>query len=141
MELRQLQRRVRLLTFLQVVMLVVLISLLFKQSPTPINETKTVYAVGQQGPQGIPGIGINGKDGLGIVGRTGPPGLSVVGPPGPAGEKGEPGAPGADGQDGQDGRSVEFRDNPETCDIEYKYTGDRTWQTLVEQECENAEGN
>lgn len=140
MEVHQLKQRIRWLTFTQLLMLVALVAILFKQDVPPIYETKTVYAVGQQGPQGIPGFGHDGKDGLSIIGPRGL--LGPIGPTGPAGEKGEPGAPGIDGkdgQDGQDGRSVEFRTNPETCDVEYKYTTNRTWQTLVEQECDNAE--
>lgn len=136
MDVLRLRRQVRLLLLLQAVTFLVVI-LLASRQPDQFFESRTVYSVGAQGPQGMPGIGLTGKDGLSIIGPRGADGQSIVGPPGPAGEKGEPGEPGKDGENGQRGKTVEFRTNPVTCDTEYRYSGDRTWITLVEQECQD----
>lgn len=135
----RLRWQIRALTTLQLLTLLLLI-VFISRGPDKLTETKnnTIYSVGEQGPQGIPGIGLAGRDGVSIVGPPGANGRDgAPGPQGPAGEQGEPGPAGKDGQDGQDGRTVEFRTNPETCDTEYRYSGDRAWTTLVEQECED----
>lgn len=77
-----------------------------------------------QGPQGIAGAA--GRDGA--AGKDGSDGLD--------------GAPGKDGSDGKDGtngidgvsllgRTPEFRANPITGDIEWRYVGDRLWTVLL----------
>lgn len=140
----------RLRTQVRVLMLLQLITLLFivwlgSRQPDVIHETTTYRVEGLPGPQGIPGVGYPGKDGRSIVGPPGPAGQigsqGLAGEPGAPGKDGQDGKDGRDGEDGQPGRELEFRTNPDTCDVEYRYVGQRGWTVLVEQDCEDAQNN
>lgn len=78
------------------------------------------------------------KDGNTI---QGPPGQSIQGPPGqpgesiqgPAGQNGQDavGIDGTPGEPGQPGREVEMRSNPANGNLEWRYVGELSWQTLI----------
>lgn len=80
--------------------------------------------VGQMGPSGIP---IQGEPG--IQGIQGNPGL--VGIAGPQGPQGEVGSAGPQGDPGSPASPIEIRYNTIKNQIEWRYEGDVTWQTLV----------
>lgn len=69
--------------------------------------------------------GLNGKDG-----KNGVDGQSIVGPQGPAGESGPKGE---QGDIGSPGLQTEFRTNPNSGNLEYRYIGDDSWTTLMKQ--------
>lgn len=98
---------------------------------------------GDTGEQGIPGDdGIDGRDGddgedgedgsqgeqgdVGPAGEQGP--MGEQGPPGPQGERGPVGPVGPQGPSGQ---SIELRGNDGSQSIEWRYTDDENWQTLI----------
>lgn len=134
----KLRKQIRLLAILQVITLV-LVFVILQAKTIHVTETKnnTYYS---EGKQGIPGLdGIDGVDGLSIIGPKGDTGaVGPQGATGPRGQDGKDGVNGKDGEPGVPGNNIEFRENPEICDIEYKYTVSRTWTILVEQECQDA---
>lgn len=92
----------------------------FNLQPAPINQINlpepTLHQVIEI---------ISGK--MGADGAQGKPGLQ--GPPGDKGEPGRDGLPGAPGRDGKDGREIKLRKT--AMAIEYQYSGDSLWSTLM----------
>jgi len=78
---------------------------------------------GADGLTGIPGE----KGATGEPGPTGPQGPS--GEPGPTGPQGPSGEPGISGAPGTNGREVKLQKTD--TEIQWQYTGDSSWQTLV----------
>lgn len=95
-----------------------------------VTEQAKVGPRGEQGAQGIPGpVGERGP-----VGTTGRDAQEVLRESQVVIERTTPGATGPKGEQGQpgkDAREVELQRNPQSGDIEWRYIGDRLWQTLV----------
>lgn len=154
MDIERLNRKLNHIFIFQFLALVA-VGIYFLTRPAQVVTT-TDRQIVYQGPQGIPGIGEQGERGArglagaftrgndganGINGKDAEPcttsqrenGDTIIScPDGSSSIIPKP----KDGENGQDGRSIQFRTNPETCDVEYRYEGDRVWTTLVEQDCD-----
>lgn len=100
------------------------------------KKVETHNFVGQPGPKGDSIVGPIGPAGESIKGEKGDPGKTMViennttiyrtetikGEKGDAGEKGEP---------GMDAPVLQVQVNPETKDLEYRYSGDTVWSILI----------
>lgn len=85
-----------------------------------INQQIAALPTPQNGSNGK-----NGKDAVAKDGAQGPqgaPGASIVGPQGETGPQGEAGT---------EGKSVEMHYNTAKAQIEWRFTGDLFWTTLV----------
>jgi len=97
------------------------------------NYAKDFKPISLQGPQGIQGDqGIQGYQGIpgtpGVQGVQGPQGeQGLQGLPGVDGKDGAQGDPGPQGDTGAQGERADFRCNPDTKELEYKYPSDEDW--------------
>lgn len=135
---KSLKRRVDLMMLL---FLGVLIYVIFKSTLTAHDLIA--------GPPGVPGpkgsIGLQGEPGQGIQGVQGIQGATIVQPApapqvitvqGATGPKGNPGDSikgdkGEKGDPGDPAPTLEIQLNPDTGDLERKYSNDRGWTVLI----------
>lgn len=95
---------------------------------TAIEETISRISV-IQGPRGEKGasiVGPQGKKGESVQGPIGLPGVDGKNGTDGKGEKGDPGEP---------GREIEIRHDGKTEQLQWRYSGDDLWTTLV-RDCE-----
>lgn len=95
----------------------------FGKSHPVIGAAGNTGSAGAIGPQGE--AGLNGQSIVGPQGIQGTTGITIEGAPGPKGDQG------AQGEPGTPGKTQEFRMNPDTGDLEYKYDNDRYWTVLI----------
>lgn len=123
---RRLYKRFTIVYWLFVVAIVLfLISLFVRQEPQVNNFVGQRGETGMQGPKGDPGVTVQGLRGV-----PGEPGKTVITENTTVVER--PGEQGPQGEAGEPGREVEIQKNPDTGDVEWRYKGDRLWQTLIE---------
>lgn len=136
-EKRRLNKQFAITWFL---LLLTMFAVLYVTAANPRTETHNF--VGQQGPKGDsivgpigqPGESIRGKDGRdGVDGKTTiiENSTTIYRTETIRGEKGDVGEKGAPGEKGQDAPTLQVQVNPETKDLEYKYSTDTFWTVLV----------
>ena len=96
------------------------------QAIKPIAGADGLSIVGPAGPRGEKGD--PGKDGKDSMSTTT---IMQQAIPGPQGEQGKQGPIGPQGTTGKAAREIELRNNPETGDAEWRYTGDDEWTLLI----------
>ncbi len=151
---KRLMRRFTILWFISLVLILAILFVTLRDNKESVRRyidqqiqsaslTKAEPIAGKDGKDGVDGITRTVEEQK-IIHET----VTLPGPAGPAGQNGLNGRDGQDGKDGlsgKDGRELLIQVNPETGDIETKYSDDSFWQVLlpceaIQKVCEVEDG-
>ena len=129
-------RRFTILWFISLLLIMVMIFFTRRADNASLEkyidqQVKQSIPVNQEQQLPSPLHGKDGKDGVTTVITKQDIQHEIVTLPGMPGRDGIDGKNGKDGIDGKDGRNLEIQVNPESGNLETKYTGDVFWQVLV----------